>query len=421
VEAQNGVSWKKLLVDGCAIYELPTQELLQFMGFLTDLLEIKQVYELEATHGLFSYLLRDNCPESVKINAIDPHPEKYAATYCKVVEENIPNQIIKFLAAKARGQLLKTMAVQMWPKHDDEISLKSLLQKEVLSVLVLIGEPNGRSGISADFDEYANNKNYRKFQLPLKQVCFLDTQKHAYATVPGQARSQVTMYLHTTTFPGFSEAGFIAAHGDSFLPNLPPAPTDRLHLQDYVLDGRVPAWIAELKGDDFTGAVEIFTTIMKTPAIFDGYIPATIKNMDQLRFYVAQCSGLQYPLIQDSQFTEWYESVTQLPENGLAHYRRAYNMPDHIKTIKTAEEWLWARFSQRIAPPGWDSSSLALRTRFEQLWTISQGEKNLKCNAGRPVPQRQDISRSRLSDLYFGMPVLPPPGMGVGRRPMIRF
>jgi hypothetical protein len=387
VESQDATTWKELLTKGCAIQELPTKELLSFIGFLTDLLDIEELIELEAAHGMFSYLLKDFCPPTVQINAIDSKPGIYQSTYHAVAERTIPDQILRFAGAKTRNQLPRIMAVQVWPKPEDEASLRSLVQKEVVAALILIGDPNGQSGISTNFDEFVKNKNYRKFQLPIKQICFIDTVKHATVTVADQGRSQVTMYLNSQIFPGFSEAGFLDAFGyESFLPHYPPDVTDKLVLQDYVVDRRIPPWIAALDGDELTKAIEIVTSVMKTPAIFDGHIPSTVKNMKQLQFWNSQCTKLQYPLIQDENFEAWYIQLMNLPELGLVHYRSTYNMPEYITTMKQAEQWLWARFSQKIAPPGWDASTLSLRTRFEQLWNIAQDERTVKCMAHR-APQ----------------------------------
>lgn len=402
VESQDAATWKELLTNGCAIQELPTKELLTFIGFLTDLLDIEELIELEATHGMFSYLLKDFCPSNVQINAIDSKPEIYQSTYRAVVERSIPDQMLRFANAKAKDQLPRTMAVQLWPKPEDEASLRSLIQKEVAAALILIGEPNGQSGISTNFDEFVKNKNYRKFQLPVKQMCFIDTIKHATATVADQGRSQVTMYLNSQIFPGFSESGFLDAFGsDSFLPHYPPDVTDKLVLQDYVVDRRIPSWIAALNGDDLSKAIEIVTSVMKTPAIFDGHIPLSIMNMKQLQFWNSQCTKLQYPLIQDDNFEAWYTQLMNLPELGLVHYRNTYNMPEYITTMKQAEQWLWARFSQKIAPPGWDASSLSLRTRFEQLWNIAQDERNVKCMAHR-VPQSSAAAGTQRRNVGVG-------------------
>jgi hypothetical protein len=380
VESQNGSTWKELLTDACAIFEFPTLELLQFIGFLTDLLDIDELIELEAAHGMFSFLLKDHCPRTVQINAIDSAPKNYISTYRPVSERTIPDQLQRFVSAKSRNQLANVMAIQVWPSVDDEPSLRSLIQKEVLSALVLIGEPSGGSCVSVNFDEFAKNKNYIKHRLPVKQVCFLDTELHAIATTSDQGRSMVTLYLHNKSGQGYSEKGFINAVGEEcFMKQYPPTLSDKLVVQDYIIDKRIPAWISNLKGDELTRAIEITSNVMRTPSIFDGYIPSELLNMDNLEYWYTQRSQLQNPPIPDSRIIEWQNIITQLPIKGIANYQFTYGMPAYIRTITVAQKWLWVYFSQRNPPPGWDINELALVVRFDQLWNSVQDERRI-CN-----------------------------------------
>lgn len=392
VESQNGSSWKELLTDACAIYEIPTLELLQFIGFITDLLDIDDLIELEAAHGMFSFLLKDHCPRTVQINTIDSAPKNYASNYRSVTERTIPDQMQRFVSAKSRNQLARVLALQIWPTADHEASLRALIQKELVSALIIVGEPAGGCCISVNFEEFAKNKNYCIYRLPIKQVCFLDTQLHAIATTPDQGRSMVTLYLHSKSGQGFSEKGFIDAVGmENFMKEYPPKISDKLVLQDYVVDKRIPSWIANLKGDELTKATGIISSIMRTPAIFDGYIPAVLTNMENLEYWYNQWSQLQNPPIPNSRIIEWQDIIAQLPIKGIANYQISYGMPSYIKTITLAQKWLWVYFSQRNPPPAWDINELALLTRFDQLWTSVQDERKACSLAHRASIQQNNI------------------------------
>jgi hypothetical protein len=175
----------------------------------------------------------------------------------------------------------------------------------------------------------------------------------------------------------------------------PPENSDRLILQDYILDRRVPAWVVSADEEDLKHILEVVTSIMMESIMFDGRIPPWIENMDQLDFWYNQMRADQFPTQIDAKsFADYYTAVTELPMLGILHFQSSIGMPTYIKRIDDAEKWLWTVNSQCVAAPGWDTTLQSMRMRFHQLWSAAANDRVFRLSS--LTRQAHDTIRSRL-------------------------
>jgi hypothetical protein len=395
VEQRGGENWKRLLVSAHGITELPTRELLSFLTFIVDFFDIRAVVEFGAQHGMLSYLLRSQLPNNIDVVAIDDDPSRFKTTYLPVLKKTITSHLATLTRLRALRTLPNTLAVQLWPDAESQPRLEAVLQKGLVSVLAVIGEPTGCSCLGVKFDRFAKQNGYRVYVLPVKQVCCIDTATYHLATSAEMSRSVVTLYVHNDSLPGLSQDGFVDGFGSENFMKPPPEQSNLLILQDYILDRRVPTWVASADEKDLQHILELVTSIMMESIMFDGRIPPWIESVEQLDFWYNQMRTDQFPTQIDAKsFAGYYTAVTELPMLGILHFQRSIGMPAYIKRIEDAEKWLWTVNSQRVAMPGWDATLQSMRMRFHQLWSAAATERTFRLSS--LTQQEHDTIRARI-------------------------
>lgn len=384
------IGWKHRIRAGLNMTEVPTRELLSCIGFLTSLFQIRTVVHLQSTiDGHLCYLLRDHVGSGTTLTALtavnDPvvppelAPDRSPTRpYHPVVYQSIADYNIRLARMRSTHTLQRTLGVLCWPNDQDMKQLQMVFQNKTMCAIAIIGEPVGGSCITAQFDKFAKRQNYRKYELPVKQVCFLDTTLHGSATRPDQGRSIVSLYLLSSMFTGLSVDGFIMGIGEANFLQPPPPLTIDLILHDHILDGRIPSWIGTTAPENLPRIAKIVKHVLQSPYKYDGCIPTYVTTMDELNFWYRCMKGNQLPLNAAQTFGDYHSAIVNLQVNGVASYWRSHGMPTYIRTIVLAEKWLWVHCSQKHAPSGWDVDQQALDTRFHQLWSRHQHETSFK-------------------------------------------
>jgi hypothetical protein len=372
-------SWRHIMHKS-GINELPTSELLSFTAFLAELLGANELLELESQHSLFSCLIKqyfmaskDAKTKNIRVRAVHSEPLRYIKTYYPTEIQTVPDVISRLSGEKRREELENILAVYLWPSPAQEPILQTLLQKELIIGLIIVGEPEGLGCLSKTMGGKIKEK-YNVLKLNLRQVCFMDSSEHANQ----YSRSSVTLYL-SKSLPHYSSTGLRMAFGEkNFLPKDPPELTPRQLLKDYVSMERIPLWCSKVADADVAEIFNTVTNVMSRPMIFDGCIPDTVKNMTHLRFWYEHSLTPMKPIFMNEHFETYYDMLQDIRIEGMRYFWEKKGMPRFIETFLVAEQWLWVKFSQKVSIPGWDRSSLELKNRFEQLIDLVRRDEKAK-------------------------------------------
>ena len=172
----------------CAIYELPTHELVDVINTIATLLNVEMVEEICAGQGLLAKMLKLLTPLNVSASDGKQWIQTFSnTTYVDVVPKLIESYVYDNDICKNK------LLIASWIPEKGVDNIMELLRKK-LNQFIIVGERYNKN-VSTIIDK-AKQLNYRVISIPVKQICYRDYYNNNMFFPNNSCRSSVTLFLH---------------------------------------------------------------------------------------------------------------------------------------------------------------------------------------------------------------------------------
>lgn len=314
-----------------AIYELPTIELVRCIEHICHTQNINEVVETCAGQGLLAEMIG----RLTKLNVSATDGQLWSQTsglptYCKVDKKLIIDH------GTGDEQFTNKLVVIAWITPIMMTDLKMLLELKNVDNILLIGEAycDAIRTTMRQLKGFGYNLN----NISAKQLCFRDYFRNNKLFPDECCRSSIILCTKNTT-------NIIETINPDLLTRPFKCYTDKMYLQDLIMNGTLPSWCQSLfESDD----LKIFIKQIAKCILKKYIVPCYIDNYIDFEYWYNKKIAKKYPknISTYDKFCEYKNLLDKLySDNGLQLLRDQYIVPSWVDTIVLAEKYIWLDFS----------------------------------------------------------------------------
>lgn len=153
-----------------AIYELPTNELLQIIKYICEYLQITQIEEIASGMGLLSHMLNYVLGNNYKIDATDGI--RWAETSCEQKYYDVKTKLFLNYCIDNNYYLTDKLVIMSWIPQNEFVDLLQLIEVKKPKYLMIIDDK-----FSKTYNKLCSRLdflNYKKVGIPVKQISYKD-------------------------------------------------------------------------------------------------------------------------------------------------------------------------------------------------------------------------------------------------------
>jgi hypothetical protein len=364
--------WKLTLLGNCPtaedyrchkIYEIPTFELVDTIIKIAEHFQVKRIFEITLTDGLLSACIMTQTNKYITACIrIRTNNELEVTPFYNPATVNLyPLEI--FNRFQRMDDICKMVIFNWAITSTDNNVIRKIAEQQKTEVIIVIGEPFGRSCLTHYTHEQILKNNYDYYILPVKQTCILDDcQKNS-------SYSQVSVYILHSKNNGVDlrklcETNLFPENNDNKL-------TVNSALQDLARHKKIPLWFVNIKNEEQSlRCKEILYDVTEDKSTFpDGIIPQWIHNFEKLEFWHKNVNLKRFPLnIQSSKsFDTYYKMYTELPLLGLNKYKDEKWIPMWINSVDDGQKYFWLDYSTQENDKQWKESRRSFLDKYYQV------------------------------------------------------
>ncbi|CAH6421841.1 Hypothetical protein KVN_LOCUS529 [uncultured virus] len=319
-----------------AIYELPTNELINVINTICMLLSIDKIEEICCGQGILAKMLQ--LKTSLEIKATDGF--RWIETFGQPYYINVENKLILDYV-NSKENLNEKLIIFSWFPDNAIDDFFKFIEKNKPKQFCIIGEYF--TNIQKSIFEFLENDEYHLINLQTKQICYKDYYYLNKNYPENNCRSSMTLCFKNNELT--LQLIKIASGQNNFCSEQMPY-SDKMFIQDLIITKVFPKWITDTFYDDllFKKYVNIVINCLSRKY----KIPQFIDNPEDFEFWFEKMDNNQFPKkINDSKKFKEYKQLANIleSENGLDNLKNNFIVPDWILNINEAYKYIWLDFS----------------------------------------------------------------------------
>jgi hypothetical protein len=321
----------------CALYELPSQELIKGIENILSFLGISKVEELMAGMGLLSCLLQK---QQINVKATDGNRwmetsalKKYTDVKEKLlIEYNTENKI--------EDDVLYIMSWVYDSSTDKDIN--DFITKTQPKYLLIIEEHRNINKCTESLHKLLVQK-YEYVDFPYKQICHKDyfSDKYTKITKGYNIKSSTVLYINREKDEGL--CNYIKMFKTSLISDksiIFDKPvykcSDEIYIQDFIVFGYLPYFCITC---DINKLIKIGYKITN---ISKHEIPKYLENIEEVEFYIKLKNKHMFPEhLTREKFLEFYNLIQVVDTEGFEKLITVKYLPDWIVSTSNAYKYIY--------------------------------------------------------------------------------